>query len=223
MVIESFPPHEQADESGVLALGGDLEVESLLLAYRNGIFPWPISIRYPLAWFSPDPRGVLFLKDFHVSRSFQKLIKNSGWTVKFNKNFPEVIQRCALADNRKDQEGTWITPQIVKSYIDFHRAGHAFSVETYQEDRLIGGLYGVKIGHYIAGESMFYLKSNASKFAFYHLMENLKQEGIKWIDTQMVTPLTESLGAVEVPREDFLELHKAVINCCEFDFIECRS
>ena len=218
MTITKFPPHEDADESGILALGGDLEVPSLLLAYKNGIFPWPISIEHPLAWFSPDPRGVLMIKDLHISKSFQKFLKSSNWKIKFNHSFHQVIQRCAFADNRKDQTGTWITPQVIKSYIDFYNAGYAFSVETYQDNNLIGGLYGIKVGRYVAGESMFYLQSHASKFALYHLMKKLEQENIEWLDTQMVTPLTSSFGAVEIERDRFLNMHKEVINQETFTF-----
>jgi leucyl/phenylalanyl-tRNA--protein transferase len=218
MVIAEFPPIDFADETGMIAVGGDLEVDSLLLAYRSGIFPWPVSVNHPMAWFSPDPRGILKLNDFHVSKSFQKFLKSTDWHIKFNCNFAEVIQRCAFADNRKDQEGTWITPYVIKSYIDFHKAGHAFSVETYSGNNLVGGMYGVKIGRYVAGESMFFLKSNASKFAFYYFINKLREHNIEWIDTQMVTPLTKSMGAIEIPRTDFLLMHKKEITKESFNF-----
>ena len=218
MVIDAFPPIEDADENGLLAIGGDLDCESLLLAYKNGIFPWPISTEHPLAWFSPDPRGLLFLNKQHVPKSFAKFLKNCNWTIRFNTRFHEVIQRCAFANNRKDQEGTWITPYVIKSYIDFFEQGHAFSVETFDGDDLIGGMYGVKIGRYISGESMFYLKSNASKFALYHLLEVLKKNNIEWLDTQMVTSLTGSFGAEEIDRNLFLELHSKEVNKDGFNF-----
>ena len=205
MVIEAFPPLSEADESGFLAVGGDLEPESLLLAYRSGIFPWPVRERQ-LAWFSPPKRGVLFLKDFHPGRTLQKVRSRAGWSYSFNKRFDEVITACALTPHRRGQSGTWITRQMIRGYSEFHRAGFAQSVETYFEGELVGGLYGVAIGGFFAGESMFFTRSDASKLALCHLVEHLRAFDVPWIDCQMVTPLFESFGAVEIKREQYLEL-----------------
>ncbi len=211
MSILKFPPVESADESGLLAIGGDLEIDSLLLAYENGIFPWPISDEYPLAWFSPNPRGVLKFSDFHCSKSFKKFIKNTSYWVEYNQNFSQVIQNCATA-KRKDQDDTWITDEIIQSYIDFNSCGLAYSVETYDmidnQKTLVGGLYGVCIGNFFSGESMFYTQDNASKFALYSLMNKLHENGIEWLDTQMVTPIIKDLGGSEVRRSDFLKMIK---------------
>lgn len=212
MAIVDFPPIDQSDEHGLLALGGDLEISSLLLAYSRGIFPWPINEEYPLAWFSPDPRGILEYSKLHLPTSFKKYLRSNIHHVTFNKDFEAVIEGCSKSTNRKDQVGTWITDEIIQAYIRFFNAGHAYSVEVWnQADELVGGLYGVTIGQYISGESMFYLESNASKFALYSLMERLNDNDIGWLDTQMVTPVVENLGGVELERSDFIEkLQKSI-------------
>ncbi len=212
MAIVDFPPIDQADEHGLLALGGDLEISSLLLAYSRGIFPWPINEEYPLAWFSPDPRGILEHDKLHVSSSFKKHLRSDTHHVTFNKDFKAVIEGCSNSTNRKDQVGTWITEDIINAYIRFYNAGHAYSVEVWnQAEELVGGLYGVVIGRYVSGESMFYLESNASKFALYSLMERLKENEIEWLDTQMVTPVVESMGGIEINREGFIKrLQKSI-------------
>ena len=206
MVIDRFPSTEEADEYGLLAIGGDLEVSSLLLAYSQGIFPWPISDEFPLAWFSPDPRGVLDYQDFHISTSLKKILKSDQFEVRFNTNFKEVIDQCAKVP-RKSQQGTWITPQIINAFIQLHKSGHAYSVEVYnnQTQQLVGGLYGTCIGNTYSGESMFHLESNASKVALAYLMEKLHAHGINWLDTQMVTPVVESMGGKEIPRKEFIK------------------
>jgi leucyl/phenylalanyl-tRNA--protein transferase len=211
MVIEAFPPLSEADENGFLAVGGDLEPESLLLAYRNGIFPWPLRERQ-LAWFSPPQRGVLFLKDFHPGRTLQKARNRPGWSFSFNKRFDEVITACALSSHRPGQSGTWITKQMVRGYNEFHRAGFAHSVESYFEGDLVGGLYGVAIGGFFAGESMFFKRSDASKLALWWLVDHLKSLDVSWIDCQMVTPLFRAFGAVEVPRERYTEMLRGVLD-----------
>jgi leucyl/phenylalanyl-tRNA--protein transferase len=208
LAILSFPPIEKADEDGLLALGGDLEVQSLLMAYEQGIFPWPLGPEYPLAWFSPDPRGILRYEDLIISKSLKKLLRQKKYEIRFNYDFPSVILGCAKSENRKNQEGTWITEDIILSYITLHFAGHAYSVETYFEDKLVGGMYGVQIGGFISGESMFYTKPNASKVALVCLMEYLQTQGINWIDTQLVNPFLEKMGACEIPRSDYLEMLK---------------
>jgi leucyl/phenylalanyl-tRNA--protein transferase len=205
MAVIEFPPIESADENGLLALGGDLEIETLLLAYSKGIFPWPISDEHPLAWFSPDPRGILAFDNLHLGKSFRKFLKKNPYEVKFNTNFEAVIMNCAQV-KRHDQNSTWINQEIIDAYIKMHQQGYAYSIETYLEDRLVGGVYGVCINRFYSGESMFHVEPNASKVALVSLMYLLKQRDIKWIDTQMVTPVVEGLGGVEIPRENFLKM-----------------
>jgi len=207
VAIVAFPPIEEADEHGLLALGGDLEIESLLLAYTQGIFPWPISDEYPLAWFSPDPRGILAFDKLHLSKSFRKFLKKNPYEIRFNTNFEAVIMNCARV-NRNDQSSTWITQEIIDGYIELFKHGFAYSCETYLDDRLVGGVYGVCINHFYSGESMFHLEDNASKVALVSLMYMLNQRDIKWLDTQMVTPVVQSLGGVEIPRDTYLKMLK---------------
>ncbi|QDK41255.1 leucyl/phenylalanyl-tRNA--protein transferase [Bacteriovorax stolpii] len=210
MAIAQFPPVDTADEHGLLALGGDLELESLLLAYSKGIFPWPISSEYPLAWFSPDPRGILAFEKLHMSKSLRKFLRKSPYEVKFNTNFEAVIMNCAQVP-RSDNQGTWITQDIINAYINLFKNGFAYSVETYLDERLVGGIYGVCINKFYSGESMFHIEDNASKVALISLLYQLHQQGIGWIDTQMVTPVVESLGGVSIPRETYLKmLHKSL-------------
>lgn len=210
MAIAGFPPVESADEHGLLALGGDLEVESLLLAYSQGIFPWPISKEYPLAWFSPDPRGILAFEKLHLSKSLKKFLINNPYEVRFNTNFEAVIMNCALV-KRSDNQGTWITDEIINGYIELYKRGFAYSVETYEDDHLVGGVYGVCINRFYSGESMFHKADNASKVALISLLYQLHQKGIGWLDTQMVTPVVESLGGVEIPRETYLKMLKIAL------------
>lgn len=207
MPIYEFPPVDTADEHGLLALGGDLETESLLLAYQQGIFPWPISDEYPLAWFSPDPRGILFFQDFKIPQSFKKTLKNSQLEITFNKDFKAVIQACSNVSNRKGTDGTWITEEIIEAYLKFHEEGYAYSVEAWDQNyELVGGLYGVNIGTFVSGESMFYRQSNASKIVLYYLMHHLHDHGIEWLDTQMVTSVVKSFGGKEISRPHYLDL-----------------
>lgn len=206
MAIIHFPPINLADEDGLLALGGDLEVNSLLLAYKQGIFPWPISEDLPLAWFSPDPRGVFFVDNFHQSRSFKRFLNNHEYEVSFNTQFENVINECARAKNRTGQAGTWITEELIGAYIELFSKGHAFSVEVTEDEKLVGGLYGVCIKGFLSGESMFYHRDNASKLALYSLCEQMKSKGLTWFDTQMVTTATAKLGAIEIKRDDYIIL-----------------
>lgn len=197
-----FPPIETASPEGLLAIGGSLDEETLLTAYRQGIFPWPISADSPLTWFSPDPRGILYTEEFHCSKSFIKFLKTTTYEVKFNTNFESVLNNCAMAV-RKHETGTWITQEIMDGYLDFFNTGHAYCVEVYDEGILIGGLYGVAIGKYVSGESMFHLKDNASKVALYALIGILKKNKISMLDTQMVTPIIESMGGKNISRSSF--------------------
>lgn len=210
MTILAFPPTCQANPDGLLAVGGDVEVESLLLAYSSGIFPWPFDEK-TLAWYAPPRRAVLFLDEVHISKSTRKLIKNSGLEVKRNSDFASVITECAKLENRVNQSGTWITKRLIKGYSDLHRAGFCHSYESYREGKLVGGLYGVQIKKMFAGESMFYRENGASKVALLHLIDDLKKQGVKWLDCQVITPLFKSFGAKEVSRADFeVLLHEAL-------------
>lgn len=211
MAIVAFPPVEEADEHGLLALGGDLELESLLLAYTQGIFPWPISDEYPLAWFSPDPRGILAFDKLHLSKSLKKFLKKNPYEIRFNTNFEAVIMNCARV-KRNDQSSTWITQEIIDAYIEMFKQGFAYSCETYLDNKLVGGVYGVCINRFYSGESMFHLEENASKVALVSLMYMLNQRDIKWLDTQMVTPVVQSLGGIEIPRETYIKMLKVSLN-----------
>ena len=212
MTIEAFPPIFTADEHGLLALGGDLEVSSLLLAYTQGIFPWPIDPEMPMAWFSPDPRGIVDFRKLHLSRSLIKAWKKISFKVTFNHDFVKIINLCAKVHSAHGIKSTWITPDMIEAYIELHKAGHAFSVETWLDHEIVGGLYGVSIGNYISGESMFYLKPLASKVAITVLANSLLPEKITWMDTQMITPVTKSMGGEYISRKDFLKHLKATLN-----------
>jgi leucyl/phenylalanyl-tRNA---protein transferase len=200
-----FPPVETANEDGLVAIGGDLELDTLETAYRQGIFPWPISIEFPIAWFSPDPRGILFFADVHLSKSFSKFLKKNTLRVTFNQAFQQVILECARAQ-RKDQPGTWITPDIISGYSRLFEQQQAYSVEVWREEELVAGVYGVSMGEFYSGESMFTKEDNASKLALYSLLQKLQAQGIQWLDTQMVTPVVEQFGGKHVPRPIFLQL-----------------
>ena len=199
-----FPPAHEASPEGLLAIGGDLSVDTLTEAYLNGIFPWPISKTSPLTWFSPDPRGVLYTDEVHYSRSFERFLKKHKYEIKFNLDFKAVIDNCALT-KRKHEAGTWITQEIINGYIRLFEAGKAYCVGIYNGDQIVGGLYGVCFGGIISGESMFHKESNASKLCVYSVMEKLKAQSIPFLDTQMVTPVIESFGGVEIDRDTYLE------------------
>ena len=201
-----FPPVNTANEEGLLAIGGDLSTERLLLAYRSGIFPW-YSQGQPIIWWSPDPRFVLFPGELFVSKSMQKIIRQNKLRFSINTAFTGVIQNCKSI-SRKGQNGTWITSAIQKAYTKLHEEGYALSAETWLNNELVGGLYGVKIGNIFFGESMFSKISNASKFAFICLVRQLQKEGVLLIDCQVYTEHLESLGGVMIDRKDFIELVK---------------
>jgi|TARA_R100000479_G_scaffold28896_1_gene11284 leucyl/phenylalanyl-tRNA--protein transferase len=200
-----FPPVTDADEDGLLAVGGDLSSERLLLAYQSGIFPW-YSEGQPILWWSPNPRMVLFPKELRVSKSFRKTINSEKFRVTFNTSFPEVIKNCA-AIKRDGQAGTWITSEMERAYIGLHEKGYAFSVEVWQENELTGGLYGIDLADQkvFCGESMFTKVSDASKVGLYHLVELLKEKNYKLIDCQIYTEHLERLGAKEISRDEFLQ------------------
>ncbi len=204
-----FPPVYLADPDGLLAVGGDLSVERLLLAYRSGIFPW-YSEGEPVLWWSPNPRLVLYPDEFHVSKSLRRALRSGAFSVTFDHAFDAVIQNCAGARG-PGRTGTWITRAMIKGYSRLHRAGYAHSVETWQDGRLVGGLYGVALGTCFFGESMFSDVSNASKVALATLVARLKDYGYTLIDCQVRTDHLVSLGAREITRKAFLEhLDKAV-------------
>ena len=198
-----FPPPDYADSSGLLAVGGDLSKERLLEAYRLGIFPW-YSDDQPILWWSPDPRLVLDLKDFTISRSLRKTLKKAIFQVTFDHAFEQVIQACALIP-RAAQNGTWITEEMREAYINLHGLGYAHSVESWLGGELVGGLYGVSLGKAFFGESMFHLKTDASKVALATLVEKLKSWDFHFIDSQMTTEHMIRLGARELPRRIFLK------------------
>ena len=203
-----FPPIEEADSEGLLAMGGDLSVDRLLIAYKNGIFPW-YDGEIPL-WWCPDPRFVLDPNELQVSKSMQLLIKKKSFQFTTNKAFREVIHHCKNV-RRKDQDGTWITPEVEQAYIELHELGFAHSAEVWQDKKLVGGLYGIKMGKVFFGESMFSLVSNASKYAFISYVEQLKAEGIEIIDCQIYTAHLESLGAKMIDRTAFIKIISELI------------
>jgi len=187
------------DSDGLVAIGGDLTVQRLLLAYRSGIFPW--SVR-PITWWSPDPRGIFEFACVHAPRSLERVLRRAPFTVTFDRDFRAVIEACASVP-RCDR--TWISPEFIAAYTRLHQAGHAHSVECWLGDRLVGGVYGVAVGGLFAGESMFHRVSNASKVALLRLTDHLRQAGFSLFDIQMVTPATAQLGAIEIPRAEYLD------------------
>ena len=197
-----FPDPRVALRDGLVLVSDELSVSTLLEAYSFGIFPWPQE-DLPVLWFSPDPRGILDFKDFHCSRSFKKFLKKTQLQITFDVAFEQVVQECSQVP-RPNQSGTWITSEILKTYGEFHRAGYAHSVECWDGDLLVGGLYGVLVGGVFAGESMFYKSDGASKFCFYSLVEKLKSMGMEWMDLQMITPVTEQFGGRYISRSEFL-------------------
>jgi leucyl/phenylalanyl-tRNA---protein transferase len=198
-----FPPPDYADPSGLLAVGGDLSSERLLEAYRVGIFPW-YSDDQPILWWSPDPRFMLELDEFKISRSLQKTLRRKIFQVTFDRVFEEVIAACSVVP-REGQRGTWITQEMRDAYLELHGLGYAHSVESWFGGKLVGGLYGVSLGKAFFGESMFHHKTDASKVALATLVEKLKSWGFHFIDSQMTTEHMMNLGAKEVPRRIFLK------------------
>lgn len=199
-----FPPVEMADEDGLLAIGGDLSTGRLLLAYQQGIFPW-YSEQDPICWWCPDPRFVLFPDELKISRSMKRVLRSEPFGFTTNTAFAEVIRNCRTI-SRKDQDGTWISAEVQNAYIRLHELGYAQSAEAWNNNELVGGIYGVRLGNIFFGESMFSRQTNASKFALARYVEQLKQEGVVLIDCQVYTPHLESLGARMIPRKDFMRL-----------------
>lgn len=207
MFIGSFLIPHLADDMGLVAIGGDLRPERLLQAYRNGIFPW-YSEGDPICWWSPDPRAIFELDGLHVSRRLARTLRGGRFAVSFNRDFAEVMRGCA-----DRAEGTWITPDMTDAYQLLHRLGHAHSVEVWRDGVLAGGLYGVAIGGFFAGESMFSRQRDASKVALVHLVARLRERGFRLFDTQFRTEHTTSLGAIEIPRKHYLRRLRDAIAC----------
>ena len=203
-----FPPTDETTEDGLLAIGGDLSEDRLLLAYRNGIFPW-FEDDFPL-WWCPDPRFVLFPHELKISKSMQQVLRKEEFEFRTNTDFAQVIHQCKTV-TREGQHGTWITEAIEKAYTDLFKKGYAHTAEAWKGDTLVGGLYGIRLGKIFFGESMFSLVPNASKFAFIKYVQLLQQEGVELIDCQVYTEHLESLGAKMIDRKDFLDILKTYV------------
>jgi leucyl/phenylalanyl-tRNA--protein transferase len=207
-----FPDPDQADAEGLVAVGGDLQPERLLAAYRQGIFPWSV---HPITWWSPDPRGAIELDQFHVSKSLAKIIRKGVFELTIDKAFREVIQACATPSPKRSDP--WITNEFIEAYTRLHEQGHAHSVECWLDGELAGGIYGVAVGGLFAGESMFHRAGNASKAALCHLVEHLRSRDFVLFDIQMVTAATQRLGARSISRQEYLaRLSAAAKQNCVF-------
>jgi leucyl/phenylalanyl-tRNA--protein transferase len=201
----AFPPAHLAEPDGLLAMGGDLSPNRLLLAYRNGIFPWYEGEH--ILWWAPYPRFVLFPEELKISKSIKPLLNKTEFDFTINKAFASVIHQCKKI-TRPGQDGTWITNEVEKAYIQMHELGYAHSAEVWQDNELVGGLYGIKLGKVFFGESMFSKVSNASRYAFITYVQQLKKEGIQLIDCQVYTEYLESMGARMIPGNEFNNLLK---------------
>ncbi len=194
-----FPDPGLADAEGLVAIGGDLSLPRLLLAYRSGIFPWTVN---PVTWWSPDPRAILELDGFHVSRSLARVLRKGTFQITLDRAFQRVMKGCAAPG--PGRRSTWITREFIDAYTQLHEHGHAHSLECWQGARLVGGIYGVSVGGLFAGESMFHRVDDASKVALHHLIEHLGRQGFVLFDIQMLTPITAQLGGIIIPREKYL-------------------
>lgn len=202
MASKFFPPADEASPDGLVAIGGDLSPERLLDAYRHGIFPWPTFAEDPMLWWSPDPRALMPLDGMYVSQRLQRRIRSGKYERTINRAFSKVIQACAVGPGR--ELGTWLSKEMIAAYVELYTLGHAHSVEVWHEGKLAGGIYGVAIGGAFAAESMFHRKRDGSKLALYYLIEHVKRQGFQLLDIQQWTEHTGSLGAIEVPREEYL-------------------
>ena len=208
----AFPNLQTANREGLLALGGDLSVPRLLLAYRSGIFPWTDE---PLTWWSPDPRAIFKMDTFSPPKRLQVKLRHHRFDLTFDRNFSAVIHACA--EPAAGRESTWISPRFIEAYLELNRQGHAHSVEIWQDGKLVGGIYGVAIRGFFAGESMFHRVTDASKIALCHLIAHLRARNFELFDTQVLSPLTARLGAIEIRRRDYLErLASALRNPTQF-------
>jgi leucyl/phenylalanyl-tRNA--protein transferase len=208
----SFPALADAltEPNGLIAIGGDLTAARLLSAYKQGIFPW-FNVGEPIMWWSPDPRMVLYPDELKISKSLAKTLKNSPFETRINTAFQTVISACSNTP-RNDQPGTWITDEMLSAYCDLHTQGFAMCAETWLNDELVGGCYGVKIGRMFYGESMFHTQPNASKIAFVYLVKWLQEQQVGMIDCQMKTPLLSSFGGREINRDDFIQTLTKLVN-----------
>jgi leucyl/phenylalanyl-tRNA--protein transferase len=207
-----FPNPRQADAEGLVAIGGDLSVPRLLLAYRNGIFPWTVD---PITWWSPDPRAIFEYDRFHTSHSLAKVLRQQIFEVTLDGAFAQVMKGCAAS--APGRRNTWITKEFLDAYARLHELGHAHSVECWHGQELVGGIYGVSIGGFFAGESMFHRASNASKVALWHILNHLQEKGFILFDIQMLTPITARLGGVNISRAEYLQrLSVALEKPCSF-------
>lgn len=203
-----FPQPSEALQDGLLAIGGDLSTERLLLAYKNGIFPW-FDNEIPL-WWHPNPRFILLPTDIKISKSMKQVLKQNKFQFSINQAFEEVIKNCKKI-TRKNQDGTWITDDVQRAYLKLHQQGFAHSAEAWHNNKLVGGLYGIRLGKVFFGESMFALQSNASKFAFINYVQTLMKEDVQLIDCQVYTEHLETLGAKMILREQFMQLLEHLI------------
>ena len=195
------------ESDGLIYVGGNLEIETLMNAYRKGIFPWPLEEQYPLFWFCPEPRGILEFSSLHIPKSLEKIRRKGIYQFSTNQAFARVMKACA-DQKRPGQEGTWIIPEMFSAYQKFHEAGYAHSIECWRGTELVGGLYGVYIDGVFSGESMFHREPNTSKLCLWEMARRLQAKGIEWMDIQMLTPVTEQLGGSYVSRKEFLEMLK---------------
>jgi leucyl/phenylalanyl-tRNA--protein transferase len=215
MASAFFPPAELADDDGLVLIGGRLSIPWLLDAYRHGIFPWPHRAVEPMLWWSPNPRAILPLDRFHVSRRLGRRLRSGKFRASCDEAFVEVLRHCATGNGRRG--GTWLFPAMQRAYAELHRHGHAHSVEIWEQDRLVGGVYGVAVGGLFAAESMFHRATDGSKAALARLVAHLRRRGYRLLDIQQWTPHTGSLGAIEISRSDYLRLlAEAVEAPCSF-------
>jgi leucyl/phenylalanyl-tRNA--protein transferase len=206
-LFSQFLNPELADEHGLVAIGGELTPKNLLKAYRSGVFPW-FGEGDPVLWWSPDPRAIFEFDGLHVSRRLARTLRSGRFTLTIDRDFAAVIRGCA-----EREEGTWLTGDMIAAYKTLHRLGYAHSVEAWQGDELGGGIYGVALGGFFAGESMFRRARDASKVALAHLIDHLRQRGFLLFDIQMLTDHTARLGAVEIPRSQYLERLRRALAC----------
>jgi len=207
-----FPDPDLTDNEGLVAVGGDFSSNRLLAAYRKGIFPWTVN---PITWWSPDPRAIFNLDRFHIPQSLARVIRQGKFEATVDQSFQAVMEGCAKST--PERGNSWVTKEFIEAYTRLHRQGHAHSVECRLKGELVGGIYGVAIGGFFAGESMFHRVNDASKVALHHLVGHLRQRGFALFDIQMVTPATKPLGAIEIPRRDYLHrLSAAVAMKCSF-------
>jgi leucyl/phenylalanyl-tRNA---protein transferase len=192
------------DADDIVAVGGSLEPQVLVEAYRRGVFPWPIDGLPVLPWFCPKERAILDFDLLHLPRSLRRAVKQTALRCTVDAAFDQVIEHCAAVP-RPGQDGTWITPELMQAYKDLHRMGYAHSVETWDGDSLVGGVYGVEVDGYVSAESMFHAAPNASKIALLHLVDHLSKASLDWMDIQVMTPHMQALGAIMIPRKRFLE------------------